>query len=274
MNPLSLSYYTVPELDPLEAIDVAAACGMQHVGMRLLNGQPDGEWAPALADPDLRAAIKRRLLDAGISVLDGNSARLVPGTTMTAFEPFLRAAADYGAQCILATGDDPEQARLVDRFGWLCDQAAGEGLSVQIEFVPWMTISGLGAARDIVRLVGRGNLGIAVDALHFDRSDSSLADLAATPREHLLYAQICDAPKAISMDRDSLLHAAVKERLWPGDGEIDLVGLVRALPPGIPIALEIPTATLARTMGARERVMRAVAATRALLEAADQKEQA
>jgi sugar phosphate isomerase/epimerase len=70
------------------------------------------------------------------------------------------------------------------------------------------------------------------------------------------------------------LHAAVKERLWPGDGAIDLIGLVRALPAGIPIALEIPTETLARTMGAKERVMRAVTATRALLEAAAQKEPA
>jgi sugar phosphate isomerase/epimerase len=193
---------------------------------------------------------------------------------MAAFEPFLRAAADYGAQCVLATGDDPEQARLVDRFGWLSDRAAGEGLSVQIEFVPWMTISSLGAAKDMLRQVGCSNLGIAVDALHFDRSDSSLADLAATPPEHLFYAQFCDAPKTTSTDKDVLLHAAVKERLWPGDGEIDLIGLVRALPAGIPIAIEIPTEALARTMGAKERVTRAVSATRALLEAAAQKEPA
>jgi sugar phosphate isomerase/epimerase len=186
MNPLSLSYYTVPELDPLEAIEVAAACGMQHVGMRLLNGQPDGEWAPALADPDLRRAVRQRLRDTGISVLDGNSARLTPTTDMAAFEPFLRAAADYGAQCVLATGDDPDHARLVDRFAWLCDRAAREGLSVQIEFVPWMTISSLGAAKAMLWHVGCSNLGIAVDALHFDRSDGNLADLAATPPEHLL----------------------------------------------------------------------------------------
>jgi sugar phosphate isomerase/epimerase len=274
MNPLSLSYYTVPELDPLETIDIAAACGMQHVGMRLLNGQPNGEWAPALADADLRRAIKQRLRDTGITVFDGNSARLIPTTEMAAFEPFLEASADYGARCILATGDDPEQARLVDRFGWLCDRAAAHGLSVQIEFVPWMSIPSFGAAKEMLRLVGRSNLGIAVDALHFARSDSSLADLAATPPEHLLYAQLCDAPKATSADRDYLFHAAVKERLWPGDGDIDLVGLVRALPAGIPIALEIPTETLARTMSAKERVTRAVAATRALLEAAAQKEPA
>ena len=36
------------------------------------------------------------------------------------------------------------------------------------------------------------------------------------------------------------MHAAVSERLFPGEGAIDLVGLLRALPRGIPVALESP----------------------------------
>jgi hypothetical protein len=40
---------------------------------------------------------------------------------------------------------------------------------------------------------------------------------------------------------------------------------LRALPRGIPIALEIPTATLARTAPAAERLRHAVAATRKVL---------
>ncbi|XEY15386.1 hypothetical protein ABMY26_03875 [Azospirillum sp. HJ39] len=59
----------------------------------------------------------------------------------------------------------------------------------------------------------------------------------------------------------------MKERLFPGEGGIDLIGLLRALPPGLPLALEIPTATLARTMDAPARVARAAAATRRLLAA-------
>jgi sugar phosphate isomerase/epimerase len=61
------------------------------------------------------------------------------------------------------------------------------------------------------------------------------------------------------------MHAAVSERLFPGEGAIDLAGLLRALPFGIPIALEVPTATLALTAPAAERLQRAVAATRKLL---------
>lgn len=66
-------------------------------------------------------------------------------------------------------------------------------------------------------------------------------------------------------DREALVHTAVKERLFPGEGAIDLIGLLRALPPGIPLALEIPMERLAQSMGALERVRRAVAATRRVL---------
>jgi hypothetical protein len=47
-----------------------------------------------------------------------------------------------------------------------------------------------------------------------------------------------------------------------------LVGLLRALPVGIPVALEIPRATLSRTMPAPERLQLAVQATRRVLESA------
>ena len=53
-----------------------------------------------------------------------------------------------------------------------------------------------------------------------------------------------------------------------GEGAIDLVGLLRALPVGIPVALEIPRATLSRTMAAPERLHLAVQATRRVLESA------
>jgi sugar phosphate isomerase/epimerase len=131
-----------------------------------------------------------------------------------------------------------------------------------------MTVHDLTAAAHVVRSVGRANLGVAVDALHFDRSGSRLSDLATLPQTWFHYLQLCDAPREWTTDRESLLHAAVKERLFPGEGAIDLIGLLRALPPGIPIALEIPMATLAQTVPAAERLRHAVMATRNVLAAA------
>ena len=263
--PLSLSYYTVPELSPPQMVRAAAAAGFDFVGARLLNGQPGRDLAPLLENPALRRETIACLHDAGMQVLDASGARLRPDTNMAAFAPFIDAAAELGARHILASGDDPDEPRLAARFAELCDLAGRSGLTVDLEFVPWMSVADLTLAARMVRTVSRANFGIAVDALHFDRSRSRLSDLAALPRTWFRYVQLCDAPAAWAPDRASLMHAAVSERLFPGEGAIDLAGLLRALPAGIPIALEVPTATLARTAQAAERLQRAVAATRKLL---------
>jgi sugar phosphate isomerase/epimerase len=263
--PLSLSYYTVPELSPPQMVRAAAAAGFSFVGARLLNGQPGRDPAPLLENPALRRETIACLRDAGMRVLDASGARLRPETDIAAFAPFIDAAAELGARHILASGDDPDEPRLAARFAELCELAGRSGLTVDLEFVPWMSIADLALAARLVRTVARANFGIAVDALHFDRSHSRLSDLAALPRTWFRYVQLCDAPAVWAPDRASLMHAAVSERLFPGEGAIDLAGLLRALPAGIPIALEVPTATLAQTAPAAERLQRAVAATRKLL---------
>jgi sugar phosphate isomerase/epimerase len=263
--PLSLSYYTVPELSPPQMVRAAAAAGFAFVGARLLNGQPGRDLAPLLENPALRRETIACLRDSGVDVLDASGARLRAETDMSAFAPFIDAAAELGARHILATGDDPDESRLVARFAELCELAGRSGLTVDLEFVPWMSIADLALAARMVRAVARANFGIAFDALHFDRSHSRVSDLAALPRNWFRYVQVCDGPGVWESDRASLVHAAVSERLFPGEGAIDLVGLLRALPRGVPIALEIPTATLARTAPAAERLRHAVAATRKVL---------
>ena len=263
--PLSLSYYTVPELSPTQMVREAAAAGFDFVGARLLNGQPGRDPAPLMASSALRRETIACLRDAGMGVLDASGARLRPETDMPAFAPFIDAAAELGARHILASGDDPDEPRLAARFAELCELAGRSGLTVDLEFVPWMSVADLTLAARMVRTVARANFGIAVDALHFERSSSRLSDLSALPRTWFRYVQLCDAPRAWASDRESLIHEAVSERLFPGEGAIDLAGVLRALPSGIPIALEVPTATLARTTPAAERLQRAVAATRKLL---------
>jgi sugar phosphate isomerase/epimerase len=266
--PLSLSYYTVPELSAAATIDVAAACGCRLVGVRLLGGQPSGELPPIMTEPAARREILHRLRDTGVEVLDASTARLVPETVIAEYGRFLDVAAELGAKHVLASGNDPDGSRLTNNFRQLCDAAAGLGMTVDVEFVPWMSLANLGAATRLIEVVGRANLGIVVDALHFKRSGSALAELAAVPADRLRYMQICDAPATSSADPAALLHEATRERLFPGEGELDLVGLLRTLPRGIPLALEIPTTRLAETLDAQTRVARAVAATRRVLAAA------
>lgn len=52
----------------------------------------------------------------------------------------------------------------------VCDQAAGQGLRVQLEFMPFSGILDLRSAWEIVRLAGRSNGGLVLDRWHFYRS--------------------------------------------------------------------------------------------------------
>ena len=57
---------------------------------------------------------------------------------------------------------------------------------------------------------------------------------------------------------EGLIHTARFERLFPGEGGIDVHGILAALPPGLPYALEIPRATLVAQVGAKEHARLAI----------------
>ena len=81
--------------------------------------------------------------------------------------------------------------------------------------------------------------------------------------------QFCDVPTAIPPTMDEILAEARAERLFPGEGDLDLVALLRAVPPNLPLSVEVPTHALARTMNATDRAKRALVATRAVLAIAE-----
>ena len=158
-----------------------------------------------------------------------------------------------------------DEARLTANFAAFCDLAAPFGLTGDLEFMPWSNVPDLPTARRVVEAADRPNGGILVDPLHFARSSGRLADLRAVPRTLWHYWQMCDAPAEHPGTTEALLHTAREERLFPGEGGIDLVGMVRAMPADLPLSIEIPKATLARTMPAAERIRLAAKATRALV---------
>jgi hypothetical protein len=65
---------------------------------------------------------------------------------------------------------------------------------------------------------------------------------------------------------EGLIHTARYERLFPGEGGIDVTGILAALPPDIPYALEIPRASLTAQVGEKECLRRAITASRRHLE--------
>lgn len=264
-RPISLAALTVLELTPPEMVTCAAEAGYSHVGIRLLPATPTEPQYDLVGDTPLLREVERRLADTGIQVLDAEIFRIKPDTRVADYEAAVASAARLGARELLVAGNDPDEARLTDTFAMFCELAARYKLGAMLEFMPWTDAKDLPQAARIVARCGHENAGVLIDPFHFSRSFSRLADIATVPPGRLRYLQFCDVPAEVPPTMDAILAQARAERLFPGDGGLDLLGLLRATPRDIPLSIEVPTHTLARTVGAVERARRALAGTQHLL---------
>jgi len=257
----SLAHLSALDLTPPELIMVAAEGGYDYVGLRLVAVTPGGAAWDLKNDKRMRTLTKAAIIQTGVGVLDVELARLEPHTDVRAFLDCLEGGAEIGARHVLTQADDEDVQRLTDNFAALCDLAAPFGLTCDLEFIPWLRTRDLLGAATLLRAADRDNGGLMIDSLHFARAECSLDHLDEMPRSWFHYVQLCDATKAAPPTLQGLLYAAREERLFPGDGELDIVGLMRKLPKDIPIALEIPTETRAFTAPPEERAKLAREAT-------------
>jgi sugar phosphate isomerase/epimerase/4-hydroxyphenylpyruvate dioxygenase-like putative hemolysin len=262
----SLAHLTALSLSPPELVDAAAEAGYRYVGLRLVRVTPHEPHYPLATDPALMRTTLVHLAATGIQVLDVELARISPNESPRDFERFLDAAAELGARHVITQLPDPDRTRKVDRFAELCDMARPLGLTVDLEFPSWTETPDLREATRVVRAANQPNAGILVDLLHFARSGSSVADLRQLPTEWFHFIHVCDAPAAVPTTNEGLIHTARFERLFPGEGGIDVHGILAALPDGLPYALEIPRATLVAQVGGKEHARLAVTAARAYLD--------
>lgn len=269
-RPISLAALTVLELTPPEMVTCAAGAGFGHVGIRLLPATPTETQYDLVGDTPLLREVEQRLADTGVEVLDVEIFRLKPDTQVRDYEAAIATATRLGASELLLAGNDPDEARLTDTFAAFCDLAGSYGLAANLEFMPWTDAKDLTQGARIVERAGRSNGGVLIDSFHLSRSRSRIEDIAGVPPSRFHFMQFCDVPAAIPPSMDGILAEARGERLFPGDGDVDLVRLLRMLPPDLPLSLEVPTLTLAKTVDATERARRALAATKRVLAKLDE----
>jgi sugar phosphate isomerase/epimerase len=250
---VALAALTCIELAPPDLVSAAAAAGYDAVGIRLLPVA--GQTLPAFDQRELEA----RLADTGIAVMDVEVFRLAPETRIADFEPVLAIAARLRATDLLVHGADPEESRLVETFGALCDLAARYGLAANVEPMPWVEVSTVAAAKRLLAAAARPNSAVLVDAIHFYRADNNLSDLRGAPTRYL---QLCDAHAGRPSDVQEIIRQARGDRLFPGEGALDLKGLLAALPANLPLSLEMP---IARKMEPFARAKAALEATQRFL---------
>jgi sugar phosphate isomerase/epimerase len=262
----SLAHLTVLSLAPPQMVDVAARSGYRYVGLRLTRVTPDEPLYDLAHDRALMKETRARLADTGMEVHDVELFRMDPSLDAESFAPILDAAAQLGAKNIIAQLPDPDRGRATARFARLCDLAKPLGIFVSLEFPHWTQTGNLSAAERIVRAVNRSNAGILVDMLHFGRSDSTLEALAEIPREWFRFAHVCDAAKEVPPTLAGIIRTARDERQFPGEGGIDVRGILACMPQDIPYALEIPRAALTRALGPEAVAFQAIRVARSHLD--------
>ena len=263
----SLAHLTMLSVPPPELIETAARAGYQFVSLRPIPvGAPNEPLYPLGTDRALLARTKAALAATGVGLLDIEVARIIREVTPRSYLPALAAAAELGGRHVLSSAWCDDRPYILEFFSELCDLAEPFGLTVDLEFVTWSGVRTLDEAVEIVREARRPNAGIVVDTLHFDRCHAELEKLSALPREWFHFAQISDAPATYSTEREELIRIGRAERLYLGEGGIDVASILGRLPP-VPLSIEIPNVAKLESLGAEQYARLCIETARSFLAA-------
>lgn len=249
MPHFSLAHLTAIGLPPPELIRVASRTGYGTVGLRLIAVTADSPGYPLMSDPALMRETKAAMAETGVGVLDIEFVKITPEIDVAGLEPFVAVGAELGARFVITAPYDPDLSRLADRLGAMSDLCGRHGMRAMLEFFPWTEVPSLRTAVAVVEATNRPECGILVGTLHYARSDSTAEQFRGIPPSRFPFVHVGDAPAGTSWTREQLFHAGRIERLPPGEGGIDIRGILEHMPPGIPIALEVPMTAMAAAQG-------------------------
>jgi len=246
---------------------IAARAGYDFVSFRMIYmGLPGEANYDVATNKEMLRQTRTALASTGLKLLDIEVARISDGLDPRKYLPAMEAAAELGGKYVLASPWATDRNFTIDCFGRLCDLARPLGLTVVYEFVTFATGRSLADAVAVLRGAGRPNSGVLVDTLHFSRSRVPLAELDAVPREWFHYAHLCDAPAEIPATNEGLIRTAREERLYPGEGGIDIAAILQRMPQ-VPYSLEIPHLARVKELGYAEHAFRCLQNARTYLDA-------
>ncbi|WP_432825783.1 sugar phosphate isomerase/epimerase family protein [Dactylosporangium sp. CA-092794] len=249
---LVLAWGTVRNAAFPDRVAAARQAGYDGIGLAipyyqalLADGWKDRDLAAVLAEWDVRIN--------EVEVLFGFHG--VPGPAGVPSRPGLvyadpeieriafHLADTFGVPFVQTVGtfdDRPIGAEVAEAFGSLCDRAAGHGLRVALEFVPYSSIPDLATGLAVVTGANRDNGGLCIDSWHFFRGRPDLELLRTVPAGRVFMVQFNDGPIP-PVDPDRMVDA-VHHRVLPGHGDLDLRSFVTALDrPGVdaPLSIEV-----------------------------------
>lgn len=266
----SLAYLTIPGTDPMEQIRIARACGYDSVSLRTIPMHLPGEPEFLLhKDKELFESTRAALKEYDMPLMDIELARVRPDLNIDEYAPAFEKAAELGATDVLGSVWTRDVAWYTEQVGKIAEMAKQYGLSYNVEFLPWAGMRSLQAAITLVDAVGAENLYIMVDTLHAGRAGVTGAELARTDRKYFRFMHLCDGPAGPNGDpvlddvNDELMLFTAREgRLYPGEGAMDIAGMVSAMP-GVPLSIELPNLKRMQEMGAEGHARRCLETSKA-----------
>ena len=246
----SLAHLTLLDVPPPELVRIAARAGYDYVGLRTIPlGLPGEPRYELHTDRALFLETKGALDSTGVRILDIELARIVDDLDPIAYVPALEAAVALGARHVLSSIWASDRTFVVDRFGRLCDLAKPLGLIVNLEFVSSTEWSTLAGARDVLAASARDNAGLMVDTMHFHRAGTSVGDLAGLPPQWFKFVHVADDRRVAPATLEEARRTMREERLYPGEGAVDIAGILRQLPGDVVCAIELPHRQRTRELG-------------------------
>ncbi len=216
----------------IERCEAAAAAGFTGIGMHvddlprtIAAGLDVSEMRSVLQTNGL-AVVEIEFL-AGWAVNDGGHGGLSPALAgIEAVSDALGgrhvSAGEFSGDALLDSEDARDGAAKALRAN--ADRLAERGLLVALESFPWSAITNTGIAIDLLRRADAPNAGLLIDVWHFYNGGGQPGQLVDLPTAGITAVQLNDGP----LVHDDFQRHARAQRQLPGEGELDVVGLIQA----------------------------------------------
>ena len=261
----SLAHLTVLGCPPPEMIYIAGMAGYEYASLRpipmRLPGEPNYDLS---TEKELLRQTKQAMKDTGVKIHDIELARILDNVDVGEYEANIAVAAEeLGCKHILSSVWTTDKARYMDQFAKLVDIAGKYGMTVNLEFVTWSALYNLDEVMEVLNAQTANNIGLMVDMLHCYRSRVKPEEFDAVPREWFNFVHLNDGPGEIPdrTDTQALIHTGRDARLYPGEGAIDIAGILAHMPEVV-CSIELPHTERSKAMGYAEHARRCLASSK------------
>lgn len=261
----SLAYLTVPGIEAVDQIHMAADAGYDYVSLRTIPMGQAGEPQNILErDGALFQKIKTELTATGMKLLDIELVRIredLPEDYRAAFEK----GAELGATDILSSVWTEDYAFAVDRYGKICEQAKEFGMTVNLEFPIVSGLRTLSQTVEIQDQVKMPNLKILMDMIYCHWDHVTGETIKALDPSRFGVIHLCDCPKVIG--NREIVEVVREGREYCGLGAANLVDILKALPAN-PCSIELPNSQYIKEYGREGHVKQCLIHAKELFEKA------